>query len=100
MPANRLLAHNALIQVDGVDGELITLREWSVMDSGSLIAGHNVTRGQVAPQPQSEESFCSRRIHANASVCGLCCTAREVSRALAALTLGLVLGLSAVGSFQ
>ena len=45
------MAHNVLIQVDGVDGELITLREWSVMDSGSLVAGHNVTRGQVDPQP-------------------------------------------------
>ena len=43
------MAHDALMQVDGIDGELITLREWSVMDTGSVLAGHNVTRGQVAP---------------------------------------------------
>ena len=33
--------------VDGIDGDLIKLREWSVMDTGSVLAGHNVTRGQV-----------------------------------------------------
>lgn len=45
--------HNTLIQADHFDGELITFREWSVMDTDSSVAGHNVTRGQVfAPQPE------------------------------------------------
>ena len=47
----RSMAHNALIQADHFDGELITLREWSVMDTACTVFGHNVTRGQVAPPP-------------------------------------------------
>ena len=37
-------------QAHGIDGELITMREWSVMDAGSVVTGHVGTRGKGAPQ--------------------------------------------------
>ena len=83
------MAHNAFMQVDGIDGELITLREWSVMDTASAVSGHNVTRGQVAPQHIPNANLRSRRVEEHVPNVSLCLALQrdEHSCELAAPTL-------------